>query len=118
MLRMTYEPGTTIPPRPPQEGQETYAGLGFAIASLVLGIVGLTAIPVIPSILAIVFGYKARGEMNRSPGGQQARGLATAGLILGWVAIILLVLVVLVGALFLIPAGIATFGAGAPPLGG
>ena len=109
---MSYETEpTAIEPRQASTGEEqTYVGLGFAIASLVLGIIGLTAIPVIPSILAVIFGHKARREMNRSETGQQARGIATAGLILGWVAIGLLVLVVLVGALFLIPAGIATFG--------
>jgi hypothetical protein len=61
---------------------------GYAIASLVLGIAGLFVFPVIPSILAIVFGHKARDEIRRSPG-MTGDGLALAGLILGWLAIAL-----------------------------
>ena len=33
---------------------------GAAIASLVLGIVGVTVFPLIPSILALVFGNRSR----------------------------------------------------------
>ena len=55
---------------------------GFAIASLVLGIVWMYAIG---SILALVFGYKARNQIRES--GEQGSGLATAGIVLGWVGI-------------------------------
>ena len=115
-MDLDHQPAGVQPEAQVYEGRGD-AGFGFAIASLVLGIVGWTAVPIIPSILAVFFGYKARGEMKRT-GNRQGYGMATAGLVLGWVAIILAVLVVLVAALFLIPAGIATFGAGALPLGG
>jgi hypothetical protein len=35
--------------------------------------------------LALVFGYKARREIDASGGLQQGRGMATAGIVLGWV---------------------------------
>src|SRR5687767_3096978 len=58
---------------------------GFAIASLVLGILGLVGFPpFIPSILALIFGYKGKREIDRSDGLQQGRGLAVAGIVLGW----------------------------------
>lgn len=62
---------------------------GYAIASLILGIAGFFVFPIVPSILAIVFGQKARDELRRDPtiGGE---GLATAGIVLGWVGIALL----------------------------
>ena len=65
---------------------------GYAIASLVLGIAGFFVVPIVPSILAIVFGHKAREELRRDPtlGGD---GLATGGIVLGWVAIALLAIV-------------------------
>ncbi len=36
-------------------------------------------------ILALVFGYMARNEIDRSGGLQGGRGLAVAGIVLGWV---------------------------------
>ena len=61
---------------------------GYAIASLILGIAGFFVFPIVPSILAVVFGQKAREELRRDPavGGE---GLATAGIVLGWVGIAL-----------------------------
>jgi hypothetical protein len=65
---------------------------GYAIASLILGIAGFFVFPIVPSILAIVFGRKAQEEIGRDPtlGGD---GLATAGIVLGWVGIALLAIV-------------------------
>lgn len=59
---------------------------GYAIASLALGIAGITILPFLGSILAVVFGVMARSELRREPtlGGE---GLATAGLVLGWVGV-------------------------------
>ena len=57
---------------------------GFAIASLVLGIVWVYGIT---SILALVFGYKARREIDASGGVQTGRGMATAGVVLGWIGV-------------------------------
>ena len=57
---------------------------GFAVASLVLGILGIVACGV-PAVLALVFGYKARKQIAASGGGQSGRGMATAGIVLGWI---------------------------------
>lgn len=65
---------------------------GYAIAALVLGIVWMYGVT---SILALVFGYRARREIDASQGWQTGRGLATAGIVLGWVGIGGLVLVIL-----------------------
>jgi hypothetical protein len=59
---------------------------GAAIASLVLGIAGLVVFPLLPSILAIVFGGRARDEM-RADAAVSGEGLATAGVILGWIGV-------------------------------
>jgi len=70
---------------------------GYAIASLILGIAGFVVFPVVPSILAIVFGLKAREELRRNPA-VDGEGLATAGIVLGWVGIALTA----IGLLFLL----------------
>ncbi len=87
-------------PTPPQGPTN-----GLAVASLVLGIVALVTSPVsclccmllplspIAAILAIIFGAIARAQI--AAGGQVGYGMATAGLICGIVA------------LLLIPAGLA-----------
>lgn len=66
---------------------------GFAIASLVLGIVGVVfVLPslgiflfMIPGVLALVFGYIARRQIKQHD--QDGAGMATAGIILGYVAV-------------------------------
>ena len=67
-----------VPP-PPTPGQ--------AYASMILGIVGLVLCPLLPSILALIFGYQAKGQIDRSAGRLAGRGIALTGIILGWVAI-------------------------------
>jgi hypothetical protein len=57
----------------------------LAIASLVLGIVNMF----VGSILALVFGYKAMREIDESHGTQTGRGLAVAGVVLGWVGLVM-----------------------------
>ncbi|MCZ2837852.1 DUF4190 domain-containing protein [Modestobacter sp. VKM Ac-2985] len=55
---------------------------GLAIASMVLGIVWLYWIG---SILALVFGYVAKKQIRER--GEGGDGMATAGIVLGWVGI-------------------------------
>ncbi|MGH2819748.1 MAG: DUF4190 domain-containing protein [Actinomycetota bacterium] len=62
---------------------------GLAIASLVLSLVWMYGLA---SIAAIVLGHTARNQVDRSGGAQGGRGLATAGIVLGWIGVGLLVL--------------------------
>lgn len=65
---------------------------GLAIASLVSGILGWTILPWLGSIVAIVTGHIARGEVRRAPDRLEGSGLALAGLILGYSMLVLTVL--------------------------
>ncbi|HEY7667766.1 MAG TPA: DUF4190 domain-containing protein [Actinomycetota bacterium] len=56
---------------------------GTAVAALILSLVGL----VIGSILGVALGYQAQREIDGSAGTQTGRGLATAGIILGWIGL-------------------------------
>jgi hypothetical protein len=78
---------------PPPEQPQAYAPApvvqqtrtnGFAVASLVLGIVWLYGVG---SILALVFGYIGKSQIDQSGGQQTGRGLAIAGIVLGWVGV-------------------------------
>ena len=66
---------------------------GLAVASLVLGIIWIYWIG---SILALIFGYNAKGQIDRSNAMQGGRGLAVAGIVLGWVGVGTLAFVLIV----------------------
>ena len=68
---------------------------GLAIASLVLGIVGLVLLPLIASVAAIFVGRKARNDLARDPT-LAGEGLAKAGVILGWIGVAFIVVTFLV----------------------
>ena len=65
---------------------------GMAIASMVLGILWLYWVG---SILALVFGYVAKKQIRER--GESGGGMATAGIVLGWVGIGFLVLFIVFG---------------------
>src|ERR1700760_3941683 len=83
------QPGGYGSPPPQPAGSS-----GKATAALVLGIVGLFCF--ICSILALVFGYQARGEIDRSGGMIGGRGMAQAGIILGYVTLVLNVIFIII----------------------
>jgi len=66
---------------------------GMAVASLVLGILWVFWIG---SVLAVVFGHVALSQINRSSGAVRGRGLAVAGLVLGYLGVATLVLSIVV----------------------
>ena len=85
--------GSPLPPPPwpspyyvPNPGTN-----GLAIASLVLGILGLCGVG---SLLAVIFGHMARSQVRTS--GQSGNGLAVAGLVLGYVGLAGVVIVILI----------------------
>ncbi|MBK5093594.1 MAG: DUF4190 domain-containing protein, partial [Actinobacteria bacterium] len=80
------------PPAQPPVPRAKQATSGWAIASLILGICGFTCIPLIGSVLAIVFGFLAKSEIKKSSGRVKGSGLATAGIVLGIILIALIVI--------------------------
>ncbi|MGH9413806.1 MAG: DUF4190 domain-containing protein [Terriglobales bacterium] len=69
---------------------------GLAIASLVLGILWFGWLG---SILAIVFGHIAHSQIRDAQGSQKGHGMATAGLILGYIGIATLIAAIALGML-------------------
>lgn len=83
------------PPGPQQFGSPIpQTTNGMSIASLVSGILGFTLCPGLGSILALVFGYIARGQIKRSEGREGGNGMAVAGIVMGWIGTILLILTI------------------------
>jgi uncharacterized protein DUF1707/uncharacterized protein DUF4190 len=91
------------PPPPPVPVGPPYAAYqpvlaypttnGLAVASLVAGFLWLGWVG---SILAVIFGHIALGQINRSGGREGGSGLAIAGLVLGYMGVATLLLVLLV----------------------
>jgi hypothetical protein len=84
----------------------------MAIVSLISGILGLTFVPLIGSIVALITGSMAKREIRESHGAMGGEGMATAGIVLGWIGVGLGVIGLCVGVFFiaiplcLIPLGI------------
>lgn len=99
-----FEGGGTRPSRPlaaPDRGiavmhpGTSTSTNGMAIASLICGLLFFGGIG---SILALIFGYQAKNEIRASQGIQGGDGMATAGIVLGWIG---LVGIILIAVLFL-----------------
>lgn len=71
----------------------------MAIISLVGGITGWTVLPFLGSLAAIIFGHLAKSEIKKSGGMLTGNGMATAGLVLGYIALALGLCAICVGIL-------------------
>lgn len=87
------------PPQPPVYSPAPYAAPttnGYAIAALVLGILGICC--GLLGIVGLVFGYVGKGQIERSGGTQTGNGMAIAGIVLGWIAVAWIVIWILLAA--------------------
>ncbi|WP_254773799.1 DUF4190 domain-containing protein [Microbacterium sp. cf046] len=73
----------------------------LAIVSLVSSLVGIFIIPFLGSLAGIITGHMSLGQIKRT--GEQGRGLALAGTILGYVGLGFIVLGLIVFFAFLLP---------------
>ena len=71
----------------PQNMNNALPSSTLAIISLVAGILGFTLFPFIASIVAIWTGYAARKETRSVPPMASGDGMATAGIVMGWIQI-------------------------------
>lgn len=82
----------------------------LSLVSLITGILGLTFLPFLGSIVAVITGPMAQKEIHESLGTLGGEGLAKAGIILGWIGIGLGVIGICIGGFALaIPFCMALF---------
>lgn len=63
---------------------------GFAVASLVLGIIGIPAFcSILPSVLAIIFGFVGYNQASKAGPTGSGRGMAITGIVLGIIGALL-----------------------------
>ena len=110
---MEQPPAGAVVPAPPANPAGGRQTSGLAIVSLVAGILGWVMAPFIASVVAVVCGHLARGEIRRDPGRLEGDGIAVAGLVLGYANLLLAAAVVVVAVLFFGGLlGLLAFGAG------
>jgi hypothetical protein len=63
----------------------------MALVSLISGILGFTLLPLVATVVALIAGYAARKETRAVPPTASGDGMATAGIIMGWVQVGLIV---------------------------
>jgi len=88
----------------PQYGAPTAPNNSMAVVAMVAGICGFTVVPFIGSIVAVITGHMARKQIRQT--GEGGDGMAVAGLVMGWIVIVLTVLGTI--AFFLFFAAVAT----------
>jgi len=86
------------PPPPPAAGGGKTNGL--AIASLIMGILALICVGPLAGIPGVICGHMALGRIKLS--GQGGRGMAIAGLVMGYIGIIGFIIFMLLGGLAVI----------------
>jgi len=77
---MTQQPYQQIPPPAPNST--------LATISMISGILGWTIAPLLGSLVAIITGHMAKREIRESMGRLAGDGMATAGLIMGYLQLI------------------------------
>jgi uncharacterized membrane protein YjgN (DUF898 family) len=78
-----------------------------AIISMILGILALVSFSILAGIPAIILGKMSRDNIRASSGRLSGEGMATAGIVMGWVSVGLVGLAVLVVLVIIIFAAAA-----------
>ena len=97
---MTSESATPPPVPASAPAAPASSTRALAVASLIAGIFSWILMPFIAGVVAVICGHMARGEIKRSNGTLEGDGLAIAGLVLGWINVVLCVLAVAAVVLF------------------
>lgn len=88
-----YPPGGYYAPAPSKPNNT------LAIVSLISGIAGLTVLPFLASIVGVICGHIAKKQISESQGREGGEGLATAGIVTGYIGIVVWGLIIVLGVL-------------------
>ena len=69
---------------------------GSAVASLIMGIAAFLVCPLVLGVLAVVFGYIGKRNIEESAGMLGGESFAVAGIILGWVNLAIVAIVAII----------------------
>lgn len=112
-------PGPPGPPGMPPPGYVPVARKntdGMAVAALIMGIAGFFFCPLVLGVLAVIFGYMGRRRIAESNGVLEGDSFCTAGIILGFIQIGIMLLVGIIWAIIAIIAATSNASSMAPAL--
>jgi len=95
----TYQappPGTYQAPPPGLPIARPKPNDGSAIASLIMGIAAFLVCPLLLGVLAVVFGYIGKRNIEDSGGTLGGESFAVAGIILGWINIAIFAIIAII----------------------
>lgn len=75
-----------MPAPPPGATQPTISTK--AVLAFVIALIGLITCPLLGAIIGVILGGQAQSEIDLSGGRQTGRGLATAAVVIGWIAVV------------------------------
>lgn len=84
-------------PNLPENPASTLPTSMLALVSLISGILGLLFIPFVGGLVAVVTGNMARKETRSYPPTHSGDGMATAGIVMGWLSVVVWIIVVCLG---------------------
>ena len=89
-------PGAYQPPPPGLPIARPKPNDGSAIASLIMGIAAFLVCPLLLGVLAVVFGYIGKRNIEDSGGMLGGEAFAVAGIILGWINIAIFAIIAII----------------------
>jgi cytochrome c biogenesis protein CcdA len=111
---MTYPPGPPAPPAPAGDPGAPPWQRGtnvLSVVSLVLSLLSFCVLPVVGAVAGIITGHVARRQIRET--GEEGAGLATAGIVVGWIHVGLALLLT-AGAVALLAFGVMAGNNGSP----
>ena len=72
----------------------------MAVVTLIAGIAGLTLLPLVASIVAVITGPIAKRQIAQT--GEQGAGMVTAGVVMGWIGVAIAAIGIIVFILFFV----------------
>src|ERR1700757_1123111 len=92
----------STPQSPPYGGQQQQPFIqqtdGKATASLIFGILSLLCFSILAGIPAIILGHMSKANIRRSMGRLKGDGMATAGLVMGYISAATIPLILIIAA--------------------
>lgn len=99
---------------PPQQSSPAYpisqkTTSVLAILSTISGIASFFFIPFVGALAALITGYLAKSEIKKSNGKMDGEGFATAGIVMGWVNLGVMIMVCVMAFAVLVFVGLISF---------
>ena len=90
---------SAYPPMPPGVPLPDARTDGKAVASLILGILGVTIFTVFAGLPAIILGHISYSNIKKSMGRLKGSGMAIAGLVMGYLSVVSIPLILIIAAI-------------------